>query len=118
MFEPVDGFGFFTEMTIDTGCDGTCEVTDWEPRLTGPDGYITQFRSEDLLVDRPTVGTPGIVMTKPDFADGIEGIVIRWDDTTDRYFTCSFDLDESDLDYVDAFVAACEAARPGWITGS
>ena len=115
--EPVEGFGIFTKMTIDTGCDGMCQVTDWEARLNGPEGYVSQFRSEDLIVDRPTEGTPGVVMTKPGFSDGIEGIVIRWDDTADRYFKCSFELDESDIDKVDAFTAACEAARPGWITG-
>ncbi len=117
-FEPVEGFGIFSRISIDSGCDGTCQVTDWESRLTSPDGYVTRFRSEGLIVDRPTEGSPGIVMTKPGFSDGIEGIVVRWDDTTDRYFTCSFELDEQDIDYVDAFTAACEAARPGWITGA
>ena len=118
VFEPVDGFGIFTEMTIDSGCDGLCEVTDWEARLTGSDGFVTQFRSDDLLVDRPVAGTAGVVMVKPALADGVEGTVIRWDDSTDRYFTCEFRLEEDEVGYVGAFVAACEAARPGWITGS
>jgi hypothetical protein len=118
VFEPVDGFGIFTEMTIDSGCDGLCEVTDWEARVTGADGFVTQFRSDELIVDRPTEGTPGAVMVKPAFADGLEGAVIRWDDGTDRYFTCEVRLGADDIDYSDAFVAACEAARPGWITGS
>ena len=118
MFEPVEGFGFFAELTIDSGCDGMCEVTDWDARLNGPDGYVTRYREGGgLIVDRPTEGTAGIVMTKPGFDEFVEGVVIRWANDADRYFTCDFRLSTEDVDLVDAFVAACEAARPGWIIG-
>lgn len=116
VFEPPEGFGFFTELTFDTGCDGLCEATDWGARLNGDDGFVTNYRaSGDLIIDRPTEGTPGVVMTKPGVSEGIEGRVIRWDDATDRYFVCDFRLDGDDIGLLDAFVAACEAARPGWI---
>ena len=113
------GFGTFTELTIDTGCDGMCEVTDWEIRLNADDGFIALFRDDDdLIVDRPTVGTPGIVMTKPGFSDGVDGIVIRWDNATDKYFVCKFELDDDDIALADALLAACEAAVPGWISAT
>jgi len=118
VFEPADGFGIFTEMTVDTGCDGLCEANDWAARLNATDGFITQFRQGDdaLIIDRPTEGTPGIVMTRPAFGDSIEGVVVRWTNAADRYFVCDFRLSEQAVDHVDAFITACESARPGWIT--
>ncbi len=121
-FGPVENFGFIAELTIDSGCDGLCEVTNWEARLNGPVGYITRYREgSELIVDRPTEGAPGIVMMKPGFDDFVEGIVIRWanwSNEADRYFSCDFRLDNDDIAFADAFVAACEAAQPGWLTGS
>ncbi len=117
VFEAPDDFGFFTKLTLDTGCDGMCEATDWDARLNGDDGFIALYReSGDLIVDRATTGTPGVVLAKPGFSDGVEGRVIRWDNATDRYFVCDFELDSDDVGLVDAFVAACEAAQPGWIS--
>ena len=48
MVEPPDGapFGFFTSMSLASGCDGMCEVTDWEQRLRGPEGYLTNWASD------------------------------------------------------------------------
>ena len=40
----------------------------------------------------------------------------RWDDTAARYFECEVDLDEENAAALPAFLAACEASRPGWIT--
>ena len=115
-FEAGDGFGIFTEISFDAGCDGMCEVTDWDARLNGPDGYVTLYRAEnDMIIDRPTEGTDGIVMVKSGLGDGVDGAVLRWAEGTDRYFVCDFELEGENLDLVDAFVAACESARPGWI---
>jgi hypothetical protein len=113
-FEPVEGFSVFTELSFDTGCDGMCEVTDWEARLTGPEGFVTSYRSDDeILLDRPVAGSDGIVLMRRGFSDRIEGVVLRWADGADRYFQCEFAIEPPEL--ADAFLAACEAARPGWI---
>lgn len=113
-FEPTDGFSVFTEMTFDTGCDGMCEVTDWEARLTGPEGFVTSYRAdEEMLIDRPVDGSNGIVLMRRGFSDRIEGVVLRWAEGADRYFQCEFAIEPPE--FAEAFLAACEAARPGWI---
>lgn len=108
--------GFFTDMRVDTGCDGLCAPTDWEARLNGPDGYLTQLRSNGTVVDEgtPTGSEGAIVVATDDF--GTEVTVLRWDDSATHYFKCEAQLDEDDDVLVDAFRVACEASRPGWFS--
>ncbi len=95
VFEPVDGFGIFTEMTIDTGCDGLCEVTDWEARLTATDGFVTQFRSGRRRSDRrpPDRGHAGDRDDKARLRRRHRGRRVRWTNDADRYFACDFRLE-------------------------
>lgn len=110
-----DDFGFFTEIDFDKGCDGICQRKDWEAALTSDTGYLTQYRStRTFTVDRSVEGSEGLALMGPNTFDGIDGLVLRWNDGADYYLSCSFTLDEDDVAYADAFLAACEASRPGW----
>ncbi len=112
---PSDRYGFFTEIGYDTGCDGVCQRTDWDSRLNGEDGYLTNYRDgRDITSEVPVEGSEGVVVISDSFSDGVEGLVVRWDDGADRYFSCQFTLDVDDVALADAFVAACEDTRPGW----
>lgn len=113
-FEPAgEGFGFFSEMTFRAGCDGLCEPTDWRARLEDDDGWLTQRRAnEEFSVDEAY--GDGWLLVGEGFSGGVEGTVLRWNDGADRYLSCEFELDEDDVAYVDAFIAACGSATPGW----
>ncbi len=112
--EPDAGLGFFTTMKVSAGCDGLCEVTDWEDRLTGPDGYLTMLDDGGSVVDRRDVdGSEGVVLTTED-SFGTSVIVLRWDDAADHYFECEATLDDGAEDLASAFEAACLASRPDW----
>lgn len=114
-FEPNDDeLGFFTEMSVAAGCDGLCEVTDWEERLNGPDGYLTMLGDGGSVVERREVdGSEGVLLITQD-SFGTSVIVLRWDDSADRYFECEATLDDDAEDLAAAFEAACLAARPDW----
>lgn len=112
-FEPTEEFDIFTELSFDTGCDGLCQLTDWEARLTGPEGFLTRSRDGvDLLRDDPVAD--GVVLVSEGFADGIDARVIRWNDSADRYLSCEAELGEGDVALLDAFIAVCTTAVPGW----
>lgn len=113
-FEPQgDDFDFFTELSFDAGCDGLCEVTDWEARLTGPDGFLTRTR-ESAEIRRDESITDGVLLVSDGFAGGIDVHVIRWNDEAERYLSCQAELGEDDVSLVDVFVAVCTTAVPGW----
>ena len=115
-FEPEAdaALGFFTRMKVDAGCDGLCEVTDWEERLTGPDGYLTMLDEGDNVVERRDVtGSAGVVRIVED-TFGTTVIVLRWDDSADHYFQCEAILDDGAQELAEAFEAACLASRPDW----
>jgi hypothetical protein len=110
---PSGQFGLFDEMAFRAGCDGTCEPKDWAAEL----GPITErFQGFTVTEERPVEGSDGRVLTLQDSSGGITGLVQRWDDGVARYFECQVDLDEENAAALPAFLAACEASRPGWIT--
>ncbi|CCM65728.1 MAG: hypothetical protein WBB51_07265 [Candidatus Microthrix parvicella] len=115
-FEPPsdEDLGFFTKMSVETGCDGMCEPTDWEKRLNGPDGFLTlQTKDVDVVEQRSTKGSDGTVLITED-SFGTNVLVLRWDDSADHFFQCEADLDEDDANLAEAFTAACEASLPDW----
>lgn len=114
-FEPAGGdFDFFSQLSLRAGCDGLCEPTDWQARLEAADGFLTQNRANiDHLVDE-ALPSGGWLLVADGFAGGVDGTVLRWNDAADRFLVCEFTLGEDDVDYLDAFVAACVAAAPGW----
>lgn len=116
-FEPQgDDFDFFTELQFDAGCDGLCEVTDWEARLTGPDGFLTRTRERGEIRRDESIAD-GVLLVSDGFAGGIDVRVIRWNDEAERYLSCEAELGEDDVSLVDVFIAVCTTAVPGWFPG-
>jgi len=113
-FDPSGGdFGFFSEMSFRSGCDGLCEPTDWRARLEDDDGFLTTSRANfEHLTDEALAD--GWLLVSEGFSGGIDGTVIVWNNGADRYLVCDFTLDEEDTAYLDAFVAACSSSSPGW----
>jgi hypothetical protein len=110
---PTGQFGMFDEMVFRAGCDGTCEPKDWANEL----GPITErFVGYTVTAERTVDGSDGRVLTLQSSSGGVTGLVQRWDDGAARYFECQVDLDEENASALPAFLAACEASRPGWIT--
>jgi len=108
-------FGLFDEMAFRAGCGpyGRCEPKDWAAEL----GLITErFQGRTVTEERSVEGSDGRVLTLQDSSGGVTGLVQRWDDTAARIFECEVDLDEENAAALPAFMAACEASRPGWIT--
>jgi len=116
--EPPSGsdVGFFTEMGFRAGCSGSCEATDWEARLRGTDGALAALAVLEDYDERPTTEGDGVVVTGIGGLSKPTAVVFRWDDSADRFFRCKADLDRDDADLLPAFVAACEASRPGWFS--
>lgn len=117
-FRPPDdsGMSILTDYRVSAGCDGMCEPTDWEQRLRGPEGFITNWIGDATVTeDRPPKGSAGAVITTRKADGEVRGGVFRWDDKADRYFACTVELRAEDAALLPAFVAACEAARTNWI---
>lgn len=117
-FEPPmdSSWTIFDEVRVSAGCDGICQPTDWQSRLRGADGYLTNLsQGMTVTLDRPVTGSAGIVMLLNDSSGDVRGAVVRWLDTASRYFLCEVRLDAERAALLDAFVTACEASRPGWI---
>jgi hypothetical protein len=106
--------GFWTEIEVDSGCDGVCEATDWPARLRGPDGAMAAALANDGATERPTADGAGVVVTHAD-GFGRHAAVFRWNNAASRYFRCTATVDEEADSLFDALVAACESARAGWL---
>ncbi|MEM7338432.1 MAG: hypothetical protein AAF467_07295 [Actinomycetota bacterium] len=101
--------GFFTEMSFNAACQGSCEVTDdWAERfstLIAEGATLTSDESFDEPEGRVVVS-----------ADSLTTSVLsgRWSPDVDRMFTCDVDLDEEDADLVPLFSELCRRAQPLW----
>lgn len=110
---PDSGASIFTVIEAGAGCDGTCEATDWDTRLRGDMGVIASFTSSHPSAsEAPIAGSAGVVLT--DTTDEVAALVLRWDDTVDKYFSCEVRLEDDEADLLPAFVAACQSSRPAW----
>lgn len=113
---PADSeLGSTAMFAVGTGCDGMCGPTDWEERLTGPDGYLTQQTDDgvDVVERRETPGSDGAVLITEE-SDTTTVRVLRWDDSAAVFFTCEARLEDGAEDLAPAFEAACLASRPDW----
>lgn len=111
---PESGASIFTSVEAGAGCDGTCEATDWDARLRGEMGFLTQFfASHPSATESPISGSEGVIVTDTT-GDDVVGLVLRWDDGADKYFSCEVTLESEQADLLPAFVTACESSRPAW----
>lgn len=117
-FEPPSdaGFSILDSYQVNAGCDGLCEPTNWEQRLRGPEGFLTNWiGSATVTEDRAPDGSAGAVITTRNADGDVRGGVFRWDDQADRYFSCTVELDADQASLLPAFMAACEASRTNWV---
>ncbi len=119
-FEPPEsgGLGFFTEFSVDNGCNGICESQDWWSNLTSDDGPIGMARQNnpDAIVRDEAIGENAWIIVSDDgFDDGYEIDVYRWDDDSDFYFHCSATTGVSDQAMLDDLAVICATAVPNWI---
>lgn len=114
---PADaGFSILESYQVNAGCDGLCEPTNWEQRLRGPEGFLTNWiGSATVTEDRAPDGSAGAVITTRTTDGDVRGGVFRWDDQADRYFACTVELKAERASLLPAFVAACEASRTNWL---
>lgn len=108
-------YGFFTELSFDNGCDGSCEPKDWATALNGADGILTSKRDsgQEILMDQD-LGN-GWLMVRQDDSGAIDIDRLRWDNDESFFFQCQVTLDEEDAGLLDDMIAICEAARPQWL---
>ena len=110
--QPGDVASIFTTMVLDTGCQGSCEPTDWEARLNGPEGYLNERRNSKELI-RDEAVADGWVQVELDGRD-IEAEVLRWHDEASRFLKCELDIDDDDVHLLDSFIEACTSTTPRW----
>ncbi len=109
---PYDDVSSFTKMLFAVDCGGGCAPTDWEERLNGPNGRLTQRRATfDLVRDEPIADGWVQVATE---GDDLTALVARWDDEASHYFTCELEIDDDDAELVDDLIAACATSAPRW----
>lgn len=108
------GYGFFTDIAFDNGCDGICQAKDWEAALNATDGRLSRLREEfPVLRDEP-IENGWILVT--------EGVVVshrvsvfRWNDDADFYFECRVELDDDDAELADEMLEVCLLSDPLWL---
>ena len=106
------GASIFTTVEVGAGCDGSCEATDWDARLRGESGALASYLDQHPgASEAPISGSKGVVVTD---SSEVAALVLRWDDSADRYFSCEVDLETEDAALLPAFVTACESSRPAW----
>ncbi len=120
-FEPPDSadLGFFIGLSVDNGCNGTCEAQDWFANLTGPDGPITFTRNntsaDELIRDEAIDDNGWLMVTADGFNDGFEVDFYRWDDGADFYFQCRGETGVPGQQMLNDFLEICITADPDWI---
>ena len=107
-------FSIFSDLSLNTGCDGLCVPQDWFEKLNDNGGLLGATRLS-LDIDNDSPIDSGWLISGSS-RDGYEILVVRWNDKVDMYFSCSVDLDEDDVEHSDAALGYCLSARPNWIT--
>ncbi len=108
------GYGFFTDIGFDQGCDGFCEAKDWEAALNSPDGQLSRTRDEFAVLRDEPIDNGWLLIT--------EGVVVsqridvyRWNNDADFFFQCRVELAEEDVRFADEMVEVCLLADPLWL---
>lgn len=104
----------FTNISIDYTCDGACGVQDWATKVQEFNNSVGRLRIRlDVANDSPL--EDGWILTG-DRQDRHLVLVVRWNDTSDRFFACRGTVDQSDLGLVDEVIGLCLSAVPDWAT--
>ena len=107
-------YSIFTDIELNASCDGICEAQDWGSKLNSTDGELGRTRAS-IEPQNDTPIDAGWLLSGPNLDDdGATVLVVRWDDTSRRYFSCTIEIDESDVDRSDELLTICLTAEPLW----
>ena len=107
-----DGFGNFTEISLGSNCDGTCEAKDWAK--VSEKVNFKQFRDKKIVKDE--LGKTSHLMVV-ESGDDTYITYAWWVDGGDNYYTCRATLSKGFGDGPDpraatpAFEKACQAVN-------
>lgn len=107
------GFGFFTDLSFNNGCNGVCEAQNWADNLNGPDGLLTRARENSTVLRDESIPGGWLLVVDGEITRNIK--VVRWNDDQAFYFTCEAELDQEDHRLEVEMVDLCLAADPHWI---
>ena len=123
--EPGDGYDFFTDASIDAGCQGSCAPQDWGALMDDPE--VSPFASEPsetVAVFQELSPVPGespagrlLVTLDPEssFSPGSVAVT-RWSNEASRFLWCTVSLDEDDVVLWPVMADMCAAMRPDWMS--
>jgi hypothetical protein len=100
-----DDLGFFTELSVGSNCDGTCEPKDWAPIADKVN--FKQFANDKVIKNETTPNSRLLIASRDDKTTFV--VYAWWEKGARRYNTCSATLDEPLKTAGDAFAKACQA---------
>ena len=100
-----DDLGFFTELSVGSNCDGTCEPKDWAK--VADKVNFKQFENDKVIKNVTTPTSRLLIASREDKTTFV--VYAWWQNGAKRYNTCSATLDEPVKTAGDAFAKACQA---------
>ena len=97
--------GFFTEVSVGSNCDGTCEPKDWAK--VADKVNFKQFEADKVIKNVTTPTSRLLIASRDDKTTFV--VYAWWENGARRYNTCSATLDEPVKAAGDAFAKACQA---------
>ena len=97
--------GFFTEVSVGSNCDGTCEPKDWAK--VADKVNFKQFEADKVIKNVTTPTSRLLIASREDKTTFV--VYAWWENGARRYNTCSATLDEPVKAAGDAFAKACQA---------
>lgn len=97
--------GFFTELSVGSNCDGTCEPKEWGP--VADKVNFKQFANDKVIKNETTPNSRLLIASREDKTTFV--VYAWWEKGARRYNTCTATLDEAVKTAGDAFAKACQA---------
>jgi hypothetical protein len=97
--------GFFTELSVGSNCDGTCEPKEWGP--VADKVNFKQFAGDKVIKNETTPTSRLLIASREDKTTFV--VYAWWTQGARRYNTCTATLDEAVKTAGDAFAKACQA---------
>jgi hypothetical protein len=97
--------GFFTELSVGSNCDGTCEPKEWG--AIADKVNFKQFANDKVIKNETTPNSRLLIASRDDKTTFV--VYAWWQKGARRYNTCTATLDEAVKTAGDAFAKACQA---------
>lgn len=118
--EAPDGFEFFTDGELSSGCQGSCEPKDWAALMNDPESSPFARTDEARLMVRQQVQGPTGRLEVIDVVDSafsaVDITLTRWDNAASEFLWCQMSLDGSDGELWPVFADMCLAMRADWLS--